>query len=117
MKSEHEAVTVYSTEFGPKRQKKNKLGKNAGKPRPAHPNDGVVRVSRETKGRKGKGVTLVTGLQHCPDELKKIAKQLKQMCGSGGAVKNGVIEIQGDHRDKIMDELSRQGYMVQKAGG
>lgn len=117
MKSENEAVTVYSTEFGPKRQKKNKPGKSTGKPKASHPNDGVVRVSRETKGRKGKGVTLVTGLQHCPDELKKIAKQLKQMCGSGGAVKEGVIEIQGDHRDKIMDELSKQGYTVKKAGG
>ncbi len=108
-----EAVTVYSTETGPMRQKK----KPRAQLQPKHPNDGVIRVSRETKGRKGKGVTLISGIQHCPDELKKIAKQLKQMCGSGGAVKDGVIEIQGDHRDKIVGELSKLGHTVKKAGG
>ncbi|MDP8246421.1 MAG: hypothetical protein P9L94_20225 [Candidatus Hinthialibacter antarcticus] len=119
MRAEDDAVLVYSTESGPSRQNKNKRDKNStsGKQKPAHPNDGVVRVARETKGRKGKGVTLVTGLRHCPDELKKIAKQLKQMCGSGGAVKDGVIEIQGDHRDKIAEELTRQGHTVKKVGG
>ena len=118
MRADDEAVTVYSTEFGPERQKKLASVKKQISSKPlAHKNDGIVRVGRETKGRKGKGVTLITGIQHCPDELKKIAKQLKQMCGCGGAVKDGVIEIQGDHRDKIVDELSKQGYTVKKAGG
>ncbi len=79
--------------------------------------DGVVRVSRQTKGRKGKGVTLITGVPLTGDELKNLAKQLKQKCGSGGTVKNGVIEIQGDHRDTVVAELSKQEWTVKKAGG
>jgi len=79
--------------------------------------DGVVRVSRETKGRKGKGVTLVTGAPLAGDALKDLAKKLKQRCGSGGTVKDGVIEIQGDHRDVVVAELSALGWTVKKAGG
>jgi len=79
--------------------------------------DGVVRVSRQTKGRKGKGVTLINGVPLAGDELKNLAKQLKQKCGSGGTVKNGVIEIQGDHRDTVVAELSKQEWTVKKAGG
>ncbi len=79
--------------------------------------DGFVRVSRQTKGRKGKGVTLITGVPLAGDELKNLAKQLKQKCGSGGTVKNGVIEIQGDHRDTVVAELSKQEWTVKKAGG
>ena len=78
---------------------------------------GVARVSRSTKGRGGKGVTLVTGLPLEEDELVKLAKHLKQRCGAGGTVKDGVIEIQGDHRDPIMSELKRLGYRVKQAGG
>ncbi|MDR9500685.1 MAG: translation initiation factor Sui1 [Desulfurivibrionaceae bacterium] len=80
-------------------------------------NDGIVRLRRETKGRKGKGVTLITGLPLAGDDLKKRAKALKQMCGSGGGVKNGVIEIQGDHRDVLEKELKRLGHKVKRAGG
>ncbi len=79
--------------------------------------DGIVRVSRETKGRKGKGVTLITGLPLRGNELKTLAKNLKQRCGTGGAVKDGVIEIQGDQRDLLVEELQKQGWTVKRAGG
>lgn len=79
--------------------------------------DGIVRIARETKGRKGKGVTLVTGLVMTQDEMSKLAKKLKQVCGTGGAVKQGVIEIQGDKRDAIKTVLEKQGYTVKLAGG
>lgn len=79
--------------------------------------DGIVRLSRETKGRKGKGVTLITGVPLPLQELTALAKQLKQRCGVGGAVKDGVIEIQGDQRDLLLDELSKRGFKVKKAGG
>lgn len=80
-------------------------------------NDGIVRLMRETKGRKGKGVTLITGIALDIQELKKVARTLKQKCGSGGSVKNGVIEIQGDHRDVLEIELNGLGYKVKRAGG
>ena len=79
--------------------------------------DGIVRVSRETKGRKGKGVTLISGVPLKPSELKQLAKKLKQRCGTGGAVKDGVIEIQGDQRDLLVAELQAKGYQVKKVGG
>lgn len=79
--------------------------------------DGVVRLHRETKGRKGKGVTLVTGLGLAGEELKNLAKQLKQQCGVGGAVKDGVIEMQTDDRDKLKVLLEKAGYTVKLAGG
>jgi len=79
--------------------------------------DGFVRLMRETKGRKGKGVTLVTGVPLGNEELKNLAKSLKQKCGSGGSVKKGVIEIQGDHRDMLEQELVSLGYKVKRAGG
>ena len=79
--------------------------------------DGIVRVSRETKGRKGKGVTLITGLSLDAEPLKRLGKRLKAKCGSGGTVKNGVIEIQGDHRDLVVEELKQEGFTVKRAGG
>jgi translation initiation factor 1 len=79
--------------------------------------DGIVRIQRETKGRKGKGVTLISGILLAPTELKKLAKELKQKCGVGGAVKDGVIEIQGDVRDQLFDEMKQRGFSVKKAGG
>ena len=81
------------------------------------PDDGVVRVQRETKGRKGKGVTVVTGVPLSGDELKKLAKQLKARCGSGGTVKGANIEIQGDHRDTVIPLLEARGWQVKRAGG
>nr|WP_278248728.1 translation initiation factor Sui1 [Marinobacter halodurans] len=79
--------------------------------------DGVVRVSRETKGRKGKGVTLITGIPLAGKELKDYAKTLKARCGTGGTVKEGVVEIQGDHRDLLVPLLMERGWTVKKAGG
>jgi translation initiation factor 1 len=79
--------------------------------------DGIVRVGRETKGRKGSGVTIVTGLPLGGAELAELASQLKRRCGSGGTVKDGVIEIQGDHRDQVVAELQKQGYVAKRAGG
>ena len=79
--------------------------------------DGIVRVARETHGRAGKGVTLVRGLALAPDELARTAKQLKGMCGTGGTVKDGTIEIQGDHRERIAAWLKQQGHAVKLAGG
>lgn len=76
--------------------------------------DGVVRVSRTKAGRKGKTVTLVTGLP--PADLGDLAKELKRLCGSGGAVKDGVVEVQGDHRDKVANHLG-QRFTVKIAGG
>ena len=82
------------------------------------PTDGIVRVSRETKGRKGKGVTLVTGVPMSGEELKEFAKTLKARCGSGGTIKEGnVIEVQGDHRDLVVEVLKQWGWTVKRAGG
>lgn len=79
--------------------------------------DGVVRIGRETKGRKGKGVSTVSGVPLGEKELKALAKQLKARCGSGGTVRDGIIEIQGDHRDLLLEELQKKGWTVKKAGG
>jgi translation initiation factor 1 len=79
------------------------------------PNDGVVRIFREKGGRRGKTVTVVRGLP--PRELKDVASELKRLCGSGGAVKDGAVEIQGDHREKIAAHLGAKGRQVKLAGG
>ncbi len=85
---------------------------------PAHtaavPSDGIVRISRTSSGRKGKTVTLITGVP--ATETAELVRELKRMCGSGGAVKDGVVEIQGDHRDKIASHLTAR-YRVKLAGG
>ena len=77
----------------------------------------MVRVSRQTKGRKGSGVCLITGMDLGDAELKKLAKQLKKKCGAGGAVKNGVIEIQGDQRGVLVEALIKLGFKAKLAGG
>ncbi|MCI5207302.1 MAG: translation initiation factor Sui1 [Candidatus Electrothrix sp. ATG2] len=110
---------VYSTEFG-------KACPTCGNPinkcicgekclRP--PKDSIVRIGRATKGRKGSGVCIITGVPLDDKDLKKLAKQLKQKCGTGGTVKSGTIEIQGDHRDILQQELLRKGYTVKLSGG
>ena len=78
---------------------------------------GAVRVSRQTRGRKGKGVTVVAGLPLSDAELAELGAELKRRCGSGGTVKAGSIEIQGDHRDLIVAELSARGWQARRAGG
>jgi translation initiation factor 1 len=77
----------------------------------------TVRVGREVKGRAGKGVTTVTGLPMSPSDIDSLATRLKKRCGSGGTVRDGIIEIQGDHRDSIVAELIKLGWPAKKSGG
>lgn len=79
--------------------------------------ESVVRVSRETKGRNGKSVTVIRGLALDAAALALLGKQLKTACGSGGTVKDGVIEVQGDHCERVMELLKGQGRVVKRAGG
>ena len=79
--------------------------------------DGIVRIQRQTSGRKGKGVCLITGIDLADSELNKLAAELKKKCGCGGAVKDGIIEIQGDKRDLIKSLLEAKGLRVKLAGG
>ncbi len=105
---------VYSTEHGRvKGQKSTPAGATDGVNR----GDGIVRIRRETSGRKGKAVTTITGLNLAEAELKQLAGELKRLCGVGGSAKNGVIEIQGDKRDTIRPFLAARGYTVKLAGG
>src|SRR5450755_1226894 len=77
----------------------------------------VVRVARETQGRAGKGVTTIAGLPLSQSDIEALATKLKKRCGSGGTVREGIIEIQGDHRDVIVAELIKMGWQAKKAGG
>ncbi|HZU76170.1 MAG TPA: stress response translation initiation inhibitor YciH [Dehalococcoidia bacterium] len=79
--------------------------------------DGIVRVSRDRKQRGGKTVTLVTGLPGGEAALIEVAGRLKRLCGSGGTVKDGVVEVQGDHREKVAEALRGMGHTVKLAGG
>ena len=85
--------------------------------RAAKKNDGITRVMRDRKHRGGKTVTVITGIPASDDAIVTIAQQLKKLCGSGGSVKDGVIEIQGDHCDKVQAKLTELGYKVKRAGG
>ncbi len=76
-----------------------------------------VRVGRETAGRSGKGVSVITGLPLSAIELEDLATRLKKLCGAGGAVRGGNIEIQGEHRDRLLQELIKLGYDAKRAGG
>ncbi|WP_210450409.1 stress response translation initiation inhibitor YciH [Vibrio crassostreae] len=100
---------VYSTETGRIKPEEEKLQRPKG--------DGIVRIQKETKGRKGKGVSVVTGLDLDDALLKLMAAELKKVCGCGGSVKDGNIEIQGDARDKIKAHLEKKGYKVKFSGG
>lgn len=107
--SDSNSRLVYSTESGRIAEPK------AAPERPK--GDGIVRIQRQTSGRKGKGVCLITGVDLNDDELSKLAAELKKKCGCGGAVKDGVIEIQGDKRDLIKSLLEAKGLKVKLAGG
>ncbi len=118
---------VYSTEAGricPECGKpvsacscQKKKAAKADKQTTGYPNDSTIRIQREVKGRKGKTVTAVFGVPLEDGKLQKFAKTLKQSCGAGGAVKDGVILIQGDHRQTLLGEIKRHGYTAILAGG
>jgi translation initiation factor 1 len=102
---------VYSTGDGDQRKRKAPERSSG----PDLPRDGVVRIFRGKGGRGGKAVSVVRGLP--PRDLDAVAKDLKKHCGSGGTVKDGAVEIQGDHREKIAARLTAQGHVVKLAGG
>jgi translation initiation factor 1 len=108
-----ESRRVYSTADGDLRKPPGPT--KARRTAPSTPNDGIVRVSRETSGRRGKTVTVVRGVP--ARELDEVASDLKRQCGSGGSAKDGVVEIQGDHRPKVVARLELRGYRVKLAGG
>jgi translation initiation factor 1 len=109
----HNRRVVLSSDSGPVE------GRGAGKPKaappPGFPDDGVVRLSRKKGGRGGKTVTVVRGLP--ASDLQTQAADLKRLCGAGGTLRDGAIEIQGDHRERIAERLRARGYQVKLAGG
>jgi translation initiation factor 1 len=117
MKSSSNGGLVYSTEVGRMCPEcRQAVAECTCKAKAAPKGDGVVRVSRQTKGRGGKSVTLIKGLALDPIALALLGKQLRGVCGSGGTVKDGVIEVQGDHCERIMDELRKHGHEPKRAG-
>jgi translation initiation factor 1 len=114
---------LYSTEFGqicPECQKPVSeclCKKKKPKTRLKTKQDGIIRIRREVKGRKGKTVSVIYGFQFDQGDLKTLAKKLKQQCGTGGSVKDDMIIIQGDHRKKLMELLKAQGHNVKLSGG
>lgn len=118
MKKRGSGGLVYSTETGRMCPEcRNPTDECTCSEQAAPAGDGIVRVSRETKGRKGKGVTLVTGIPLAGKELKDFAKKLKAKCGTGGTVKDNTVEIQGDQRDILVPILQEQGWTVKRSGG
>lgn len=113
-KDKHPGGLVYSTDFG-------RMCPGCMKPladcickhnTPLPEGDGVVRILYETKGRKGKGVTVISGLLLGQGDLKALARELKAKCGSGGTIKDNTLEIQGDHRDKLAADLKAKGFNI-----
>ena len=96
---------------------KKKKAVKADKQPKGNPGDGTIRIQREVKGRKGKTVTAVFGVPLENEALRKFAKTLKRRCGAGGSVKDGVVVIQGDHRQTLLDEIRKLGYTATLAGG
>ena len=109
---------VYSTDRG-RIKPSNDPGPNSqeGAREGVRERDSIVRIRRETSGRKGGVVTTLNGITGTDAELKALAKKLKRLCGSGGTLKNGIIEIQGDHREKIATALGEAGFTIKFAGG
>jgi len=105
--------TVWSSNEGDQRKKEQRFVNTKSLP----PQQQTIYLHRESKGRGGKGVTLVKGLVLSEGDLSALSKKLKQTCGSGGTVKDGGIEIQGEHREKIADTLRKLGYKIKVAGG
>jgi translation initiation factor 1 len=118
MKSSSNSGLVYSTESGRMCPAcRQPVSACACKAKAAVKGDGVVRVSLQTKGRGGKSVTIVKGLALDAAALAQLGKQLRTACGSGGTVKDGVIEVQGDHCELIMETLAKLGHRPKRAGG
>ncbi len=122
----NDRVLVYSSEDGminkssqpSAKAGKRKKNKKQAAPSPIkNPNKQGVRIMRESKGRGGKSVSVITGLNLDKDALKKLGKSLKAQLGTGGAIKDGNIEIQGDHREKLVELLDKQGIKAKIAGG
>ena len=111
--SKNEHHTVWSSEQGDLRKKGNNSSQIISLP----PQQQTAYLHRESKGRGGKAVTVVRNLTLSETDMKALAKKLKAICGSGGTVKEGVIEIQGEHREKIAETLQKLGYKVKIAGG
>ena len=109
----NESRTVWSSDQGDLRKQSSQNSVTKSLP----PNQQTVYLHRDSKGRGGKAVTLVKKLVLSEDDMKELAKKLKQVCGSGGTVKDDLIEIQGEHREKIADALMKMGYKVKFAGG
>ena len=101
---DNETQLVYSTETGRIKPKNFQEKKQNG--------DGFAKIQLETKGRKGKGVTTISGMNITNDELKNLTRDLKKRCSSGGSLKNDIIEIQGDHRNKVRIHLKQTGFLV-----
>jgi translation initiation factor 1 len=112
MPIDHNAL-VYSTEHGDLRKRQSSAPQGLALP----PSQQTAFIHRTSKGRGGKVVTLIKNLHLAPDDYKAVAKHLKQTCGSGGTIKDGVIEIQGDHRETIAAALQQLGYKTKMAGG
>jgi translation initiation factor 1 len=111
MKNNSNSILVYSSDKG-----RIKPESATGKP-VSLKSDGIVRLRREVKGRGGGTVIVISGVPLSPSEIKELAGALKKKCGCGGTVKDGVIEIQGDHRDALSAELQTRGFKVKLAGG
>jgi len=118
MKPPSSGGLVYSTEGGRMCPacRRSLAACACGQPEPAPDGDGFIRVGRETAGRKGKGVTVVRGLPLPADELAELARRIKASCGSGGTVKDGAIEVQGEHRDRVAAFLQSAGWKVKRVG-
>lgn len=114
---------VYSTDGGRgpdprhRRPAPRSEGTGAGPPAAGAPNDGVVRIFRDRGGRGGKVMTVIRGLPESGPALERRAAELKRLCGAGGTVKGGAVEIQGDHRERVAERLRSLGYTVKLAGG
>lgn len=105
--------TVWASDQGDLRKTESKPRKIISLP----PHQQTIYLHRDSKGRGGKSVTLVKNLVLSDDDMKELAKRLKQVCGSGGTIKDNIIEIQGEHRERIAEELKKMGYKVKIAGG
>lgn len=105
--------TVWSSDQGDLRKEESNPRKSISLP----PHQQTIYLHRDSKGRGGSSVTLLKNLVLSQEDMKKLAKRLKQVCGSGGTIKENIIEIQGEHREKMAEELKKMGYKVKIAGG